>query len=45
VRLDARPASGSSFVGWRGLPGCGDPSKITVARGTTINCQPGFSLK
>jgi hypothetical protein len=45
VRLDARPAGNSSFQGWRGLPGCADPSKITVARGTTINCQPGFSLK
>jgi hypothetical protein len=45
VRLDARPAGSSSFQGWRGLPGCADPSKITVARGTTINCQPGFSLR
>jgi hypothetical protein len=45
VRLDARPAADSSFLGWRGLPGCGDPSKIRVARGTTINCQPGFSLR
>ena len=45
VRLDARPAANSSFQGWRGLPGCSDPSKIRVARGTTINCQPGFSLK
>ena len=45
VRLDARAASGSQFQGWRGLPGCSDPSKITVARGTTINCQPGFALK
>ena len=45
VRLDARPAANSSFVGWRGLPGCGDPQKITVARGTNITCQPGFFLK
>ena len=45
VRLDARPAANSSFQGWRGLPGCADPSKITVARGTNINCQPGFALK
>lgn len=44
VRLDARPAQGTSFLGWRGLPGCADPSKITVARGTTITCQPGFYL-
>jgi hypothetical protein len=45
VRLDARPAADSSFQGWRGLPGCSDPSKIRVARGTTITCQPGFSLR
>lgn len=45
VRLTATPAAGSSFQGWRGLPGCGDPSKITVARNTTIYCQPGFALK
>jgi hypothetical protein len=45
VRLDARPADDSSFQGWRGLPGCADPSKIIVPRGTNINCQPGFTLK
>src|SRR5919107_249029 len=45
VRLDARPAANSNFVGWRSLPGCFDASKVTVARGTTITCQPGFSLK
>jgi Divergent InlB B-repeat domain len=44
VRLTATAAPGSKFQGWRGLPGCGDASKITVAR-TTIYCQPGFSLK
>jgi hypothetical protein len=45
VRLDARPASDSQFQGWRGLPGCSDPSKIGVFAGTNINCQPGFALK
>jgi len=45
VRLTAQAAAGSRFQGWRGLPGCADPSKITVARGTTISCQPGFALK
>jgi hypothetical protein len=45
VRLDARAAAGSQFLGWRGLPGCADPSKITVARGTNITCQPGFGLR
>ena len=45
VRLDARPAADSSFQGWRGLPGCSDPSKVKVAAGTNISCQPGFALK
>jgi hypothetical protein len=45
VRLDARPAADSSFLGWRGLPGCSDPSKVKVAAGTNISCQPGFALK
>jgi len=45
VRLDARPADDSRFQGWRGLPGCSDPSKITVFADTNINCQPGFALR
>jgi len=45
VRLDARAAADSDFRGWRGLPGCSDPSRITVARGTNITCQPGFFLR
>jgi hypothetical protein len=45
VKLAAKASAGSSFQGFRGTPGCADPSKITVARGTTISCQPGFALK
>lgn len=45
VRLAAKAAAGSSFQGWRGTPGCGDPSKIVVAASTTVYCQPGFTLK
>jgi hypothetical protein len=45
VRLDARPAADTQFQGWRGLPGCADPSKITVFANTNISCQPGFQLK
>jgi len=45
VRLDARPAADSRFLGWRGLPGCSDPQRITVVADTTINCQPGFQLR
>jgi hypothetical protein len=44
VRLDARPAADSSFVGWTAGLGCGDPSKITVGRDEFITCQPGFVL-
>jgi hypothetical protein len=45
VRLSAQAATGSKFQGWRGTPGCSDPSRITVARGTNITCQPGFAVK
>jgi hypothetical protein len=45
VRLDARPASDSSFVGWTAGIGCGDPSKITVGRDEFTSCQPGFVLR
>ena len=46
VRLDARPAADSKFVGWRSLPGCVDPAKgITIARGTNHTCQVGFQLR
>lgn len=45
VRLDAQPAADSSFTGFRSLPGCFDASRVTVARGTTIVCQPGFNLR
>jgi hypothetical protein len=45
VRLDVRPASDSSFVGWRPTPGCADPSKITVTRDAFISCQVGLVLK
>ena len=45
VRLDARPAADSSFVGFRGGPGCVDASKVTISRGIDISCQPGFFLR
>ncbi|MGH2820524.1 MAG: hypothetical protein ACRDJ5_07725 [Actinomycetota bacterium] len=46
VRLEARPAADSSFRGWStNLPGCSDPSRIRVARGTNITCRPLFSLR
>jgi hypothetical protein len=45
VRLDARPAPDSSFLGWRPTPGCIDASKVTVFRGAFISCQPVFVLR
>ena len=45
VRLDARPAPDSRFVGFRPTPGCADASRVTVSRGALINCQPGFFLR
>jgi hypothetical protein len=45
VRLDARPASDSSFIGWRPTPGCIDASRVTVFRGANIACQVGFVLR
>jgi hypothetical protein len=45
VRLDARPAADSQFVGFRPTPGCIDASRVTVARGTNITCQVGFVLR
>jgi hypothetical protein len=45
VRLDVRPASDSSFLGWKPTPGCGDPSKITITRDAFISCQPVLTLK
>lgn len=46
VRLDARPASGSSLQGWStNLPGCSNPSRVTIARATNITCRPLLSPK
>ncbi len=45
VSLTSRAAAGSKFQGWRGTPGCGDPSRITIAAGTNITCQGGFVTK
>jgi hypothetical protein len=45
VRLDARAAADSKFVGWRPTPGCIDASRVTVSRGVNITCQVGFVLR
>jgi hypothetical protein len=46
VRLEARAASGSEFRGWRtNMPGCSDPSRVRIARGTDITCGAIFVEK
>jgi hypothetical protein len=45
VKLITQARAGSKFQGWRGTPGCGDPSRITVSAGTNITCQGGFVLR
>src|SRR5918999_3020871 len=39
VRLEARPAPDSKPLRWStNLPGCSDPSRVRIARGTNITC-------
>ena len=44
VKLDARPAPDSNFLGWRPLPGCPKPD-VTVFADVAILCQPVFELR
>ncbi len=43
VKLDARPAPDTQFLGWRGV-GC-QKGEVTVAAGVTTICQVGFQRK
>jgi hypothetical protein len=43
VKLDARPAADTSFLGWRGV-GC-QKGEVTVAADVATICQVGFQLK
>ena len=45
VRLEARPAQGSSFLGWEFETTCRDAPKVTVAAGVAHICRPVFRLK
>ncbi|GIH06114.1 hypothetical protein Rhe02_41810 [Rhizocola hellebori] len=42
VRLEARPAPGSSFQGWEFETSCRDAPKVTIAAGVAHICRPGF---
>ena len=45
VRLEARPAQGSSFLGWEFETTCRDAPKVTVAAGVAYICRPVFRQK
>jgi len=45
VTLDARPAPGSSFLGWEFETTCRDAPRVTVLAGVAHICRPGFGLE
>ena len=45
VRLEARPAQGSSFQGWEFEVSCRDAPKVTIAAGVAHICRPVFRLR
>ncbi len=45
VKLVSSAAAGSKFAGFRGTPGCFDPSRITISANSNIFCQGGFVTK
>jgi hypothetical protein len=45
IRLDARPASGSRFLGWEQENSCQQAPSLTIRAGVAHICRPGFGLK
>lgn len=45
VKLDARPAPGSSFLGWEFETTCRDAPNVTVVAGVAHICRPVFRLR
>jgi hypothetical protein len=45
VKLDARPADNSKFLGWEFEVNCPDAPKVRVAAGVAHICRPVFALK
>lgn len=45
VRLDARPANGSQFLGWEFETTCRDAPNVTVVAGVAHICRPVFRLR
>lgn len=44
VRLEARPADGSKFLGWEAENSCRDAPKVTIVAGVAHICRPAFAL-
>jgi hypothetical protein len=44
VRLEARPASGSRFLGWEFEVSCPDAPKVVIQAGVAHICRPVFGL-
>jgi uncharacterized protein with HEPN domain len=45
VRLEARPAAGSQFLGWAVEKSCPDAPDVTVLAGVAHICRPVFRLR
>jgi hypothetical protein len=45
VKLDARPADNSQFLGWEFEVSCREAPKVTVQAGVAHICRPAFALR
>lgn len=45
IRLDARPAANSRFLGWEQENSCRDAPNVTILAGVAHICRPAFALR
>lgn len=45
IRLDARPAANSRFLGWEQENSCRDAPDVTILAGVAHICRPAFALR
>jgi hypothetical protein len=45
VRLEARPAANSSFLGWEFETTCRNAPDVTIVADVAHICRPGFRLR
>jgi hypothetical protein len=45
VKLEARPAANSKFLGWEFEVSCRDAPNVTIGRGVAHTCRPVFVLR